>query len=358
MKRMLILSPGPANISDRVRNALTGPDIGHREVEFSDLLTESRKLLYQVCGVPDGYACVVLSGSGTTAIESSITSLGHVTDGLLILSNGVYGERAAQIAEVFRVPFTLGKFEWTAPLPLDRVRELIRTTRHDVVYLVYHETTTGVLNPLREIAGIAKEYDKWVLVDAISSIAGEVHDLVGWGIDLITGSANKCIRGVPGVSFVILSNQLLADCASRRRTSYSNDLLFTLAAEERGETPFTPPVQVFYAFREALRELIEEGVENRIAHYREIARTLRNGLSNIGMSFLMPRDYFSNTMTSINLPDNVSYAALHSSLKKLGYVIYKSQGYLSDRSFRIGTVGKIHKEEIIGFLETMRRVLS
>ena len=113
---MIILSPGPANISERVRRALTSPDIGHREPEFTELLQETRSLLLGICGVPEGYACAVLGGSGTTGIEAAITSLRDVTNGALILSNGVYGERAAQIAELFSIPHTLVKVDWTRPI--------------------------------------------------------------------------------------------------------------------------------------------------------------------------------------------------------------------------------------------------
>ncbi len=130
---MIILSPGPANISERVRRALTNPDIGHREPEFSAVLQETRSLLLEICGVPEGYVCAVLGGSGTTGIEATITSLLDVTSGALILSNGVYGERAAQIAEVFGIPHTLKKLHWTCPIPLDQAEELISSTPHDAV---------------------------------------------------------------------------------------------------------------------------------------------------------------------------------------------------------------------------------
>ena len=221
---MLILSPGPANISDRVRRALTNPDIGHREVEFSDLLTDTRSLLLQICDVPQGFACAVLTGSGTTGIEASITSLPEVASGVLILSNGVYGDRAAQIAQMFGIPFTLENFEWTSPLSLERVEELVRATPYNVVYLVHHETTTGVLNPLKQVADMAKRHGKWVMVDAVSSVACEELDLAGWGLDLIIGSANKCIRGVPGVSFVVISNDFLEVLSKRRQVAFSTDL--------------------------------------------------------------------------------------------------------------------------------------
>ena len=354
---MIIFSPGPANISERVRQALTNLDIGHRESEFSCLLQDTRSLLLEVCGVPKGYDCAVLSGSGTTGIEASITALCDVSSGALILSNGVYGERAAQIAQVFQIPHTIEKFDWTSPIPLDRAEQLIASTTHDTVYLIHHETTTGVLNPLREVAEIAKAHQKWVMVDAVSSIAGEDLDLAGWGVDLIVGSANKCIRGVPGVSFVVIAEGFRETISKRRPVAFSTDLVNTLSREKEGETPFTPPVQTMYALREAAQELLEEGVASRIAHYQGIAETLRDGLSSMEIAFLVPREHLSNTMTSVMLPEGVSYASLHQPLKEMGYVIYKSQGQLSESTFRLGTVGVISQDDVRGFLHALEQVL-
>lgn len=358
---MIIFSPGPANISQRVRQALTKPDIGHRESEFTGLLQETRSLLLQVCGVAPtvsgGYYCAVLSGSGTTGIEASITSLCDSVSGVLILSNGVYGERAAQIAQVFGISHTLEKFDWTAPILLDRAEDLISATSHDAVYLIHHETTTGVLNTLPQIAQIAKSHGKWVMVDAVSSIGGEELDLAGWGVDLVVGSANKCIRGVPGAAFVVISEDFRQAISNRRQVAFSTDLVNTLNREEDGETPFTPPVQTMYALREACAELLEEGVANRISHYQDIAATLRDGLSALELSFLVPRHHLSNTMTTVMLPPGVSYGALHGPLKEQGYVIYKSQGALSETTFRLGTIGVISQDDVRGFLKALGDVL-
>ena len=355
---ILILSPGPANISERVRKALTNPDIGHREAEFSTLLNETRSLLLEICGVTQGYACATLSGSGTTGIEASITSLSGVSSGVLILSNGVYGERAAQVAQVFGVPHTLEKMDWTQPISLERADDLISSTPHDTVYLIHHETTTGVLNPLGKIAGIAKRNQKWVLVDAVSSIGGEDLDLAGWGVDLVIGSANKCIRGVPGVSFVVMSNELMETWSQRQQVAYSTDLVSTLTREEGGETPFTPPVQTMYALREAATELLEEGVTNRIRHYQAIADTLRDGLASLELELLVARENLSNTMTTVTLPDGWSYEELHAPLKNNGYVIYKSQGHLSQTTFRLGTIGVMTQSDIRGFLDALKDLLG
>jgi len=354
---MIIFSPGPANISERVRHALTNPDIGHRESEFAGLLQQTRSMLLEVCGVPRGYACAVLSGSGTTGIEASITTLADVSNGVLILANGVYGERAAQIAQVFQIPYTIEKFDWTAPIALDRAEQLISSTSHGAVYLIHHETTTGVLNSLQGVAETAKRHGKWVMVDAVSSVAGEELDLARWGVDLAIGSANKCIRGVPGIGFVVVSDEFREAISQRRPVAFSTDLVDTLDREETGETPFTPPVQTMYALREALCELLEEGVSARIAHYRDIAKTLRDGLAAMELSFLVPRDDLSNTMTTVKLPVGISYADLHQPLKDHEYLIYKSQGHLSETTFRLGTVGIISREDVHGFLDALGRLV-
>ncbi|MDP6495576.1 MAG: 2-aminoethylphosphonate aminotransferase, partial [Dehalococcoidia bacterium] len=128
--------------------------------------------------------------------------------------------------------------------------------------------------------------------------------------------------------------------------------------EEESETPFTPPVQTMYALREALKELIEEGVPERIAHYGRIAKTLRDGLSSLELSFLVPREHLSNTMTSVTLPEGFSYADLHRPLRNREYVIYKSQGQLSETTFRLGTVGVITQDDIRGFLHALEEVMG
>jgi 2-aminoethylphosphonate-pyruvate transaminase len=251
----------------------------------------------------------------------------------------------------------LEKFEWTSPIALDRAERLISSTYHDTVYLIHHETTTGVLNPLREVAKIAKDHQKWVMVDTVSSIGGEDLDLPGWGVDLIIGSANKCLRGVPGVAFVVVSNHLLEVISKRRPVAFSTDLVSTISREEDGETPFTPPVQTMYALREATQELLDEGVSARIVHYQGIARTLRDGLSSLELSFLVPREHLSNTMTSVMLPEGRSYQDLHRPLKEQGYVIYKSQGQLSETTFRLGTIGVISQDDVRGFLSALEQVI-
>tara|TARA_B100002003_G_C14144323_1_gene550174 strand:- start:1611 stop:2681 length:1071 start_codon:yes stop_codon:yes gene_type:complete len=355
---VLILSPGPANITDGVRAALTQPDIGHRDSEFRAILRDVRAMLLEACGVSSGYRCAVMTGSGTTGIESSLTAMKGVTNGILILANGSYGERAAKVASVFDLPHETMNFGWTGQLDLDEIDAKCRSTDADTVYLIHHETTTGVLNPLKEIAAIGKRHNKWVMVDAVSSVCGEELDMAGWGVDLIMGSANKCIRGVPGAGFVVVNEQLASVMQDRRQATFVTDLVSHLEQEEKGETPFTPAVQVFAALRVALEELLEEGVENRIAHYERIATALRDGLAELGLELLLPREWYSNTMTSINMPEGFTYDRLHDELKDQGYLIYNAQGSFQEKMFRLGTVGVMTEDDIRGFLNALGSVLA
>ncbi len=357
MKRTIIFSPGPANISERVRNALTLPDICHRDDEFTDLLSDVKWRIAKALKIDDSYDIVLFSGSGTLAIESLLTCLTGWEKTLLIISNGVYGERAADIAKTYGVRVVELKLDWGTLPNLAEVEEEIKMPEIGGVYLIHHETTTGLLNPLKELSLLAKKYNKLVLVDTISSIAGEHIDFE-WGLDAVLGTANKCFRGVPGVSFAILSKDFVAIAEKRNRRTYYSDLITHLERERKGETPFTPPVHSLFAFREALREILEEGVENRIAHYKNISRLLRAGLKEMGLKLCLPEEHYSNTMTSVYFPSGFSFKELHDQLKEKGFVIYNAQGFLRGKVFMLGVVGLINEQDIKSFLEALSEVIK
>lgn len=351
---MIIFSPGPANISEKVRKALTLPDISHRGEEFASILDECRKNLLKICGAEKRYKSVVFTGSGTAAIEASITAIKGITDQLFVISNGHYGERASEIGRYAGLKVKEVKFPSTALPDLKTIKKELERYDGRFVYVVHHETTTGLLNPLREIAALCKRYGKTLLVDGVSSIAGEELDLQGWEIGLVIGSANKCIRGIPGLSFVILRKSLLKDLSRSKRCGYYLNLVKHHEAEEAGQTPFTPAVQAFYGLREALRELLKEGVDNRIQKYKETSAFLRKRLRAAGYKPLIDDSISSNTMTSVILPPGADYETLYGICKDKGFVIYNAIGNLRGKTFRVGTVGIITKRDITGFLEVLK----
>jgi 2-aminoethylphosphonate-pyruvate transaminase len=357
--RTMLLNPGPVNVSPRVAQALLRGDLCHREDEFSVLQSRIREQLCQAFAAAADYTAVLLTGSGTAAMEAAVASALQPQRKMLVINNGVYGARLAQMASIHGCEVVELTFPWTSPPDLGQIARTLRVDASiEVVCLVHHETTTGLLNPVTEIGEMVAQHGRVLLVDSISGLGGEEIDLAKAGIGLCIGTANKCIQGLPGVSFVLVKNremQRMQDFPPR--TLYFHlPMLYT--HQQRQSTPFTPAIQVMYAFDEALQELLEEGVARRIGRYRTAAHFLREGFEALGLKCLLPTDLRSNTITSLELPGGLTYAALHDALKARGYVIYAGQGDLASRVFRVANMGHHTIEEFKGFLAALTEVLA
>lgn len=357
--RTILLNPGPVNVSPRVAQALMRGDLCHREREFSVLQARVREDLCHAFAPSAQYTAILLTGSGTAALEAAVASSLSPQRKMLVINNGVYGARIAQMASIHGFQLTELQYPWTSPPDL---KQIDRTLREDptieVVSLVHHETTTGLINPLAAIGDLVKQHGRVMLVDSISGLGGEEIDLVACGVDLCVGTANKCIQGLPGVSFVLATQAELERMqALPQRTLYLH-LPMLYSYQQRQSTPFTPAVQVMYGFDEALQELLEEGVAQRIERYRTAASLLREGFAALGLKCLLPADLQSNTITSLELPQGYTYDMLHDALKARGYVIYAGQGDLATRVFRIANMGHLTSHQLRGFLSALREVLS
>jgi 2-aminoethylphosphonate-pyruvate transaminase len=357
--RTVLLNPGPVNVSPRVAAALQRGDLCHREREFGTLQARVRELLCRAFAPEGDYTAVLLTGSGTAALEAAVASSLSPDRKMLVVKNGVYGERIAQIATIHGFPLIELECSWTTPPDLHVLARLLHDDPTiEVVSLVHHETTTGLLNPVRAIGDIVRRYGRVLLVDSISGLGGEDIDLAAAGVGLCVGTANKCIQGLPGISFVLVRKPEMERLHTLpRRTLYLHlPMLYT--QQERQSTPFTPAVQVLYAFDEALQELLEEGVEQRIARYRAAASLLRDGFDQLGLECLLPAELRSNTITTLELPAGFDYETLHDALKAQGYVIYAGQGDLATRAFRVANMGHVTAEQLRGFLVALREVLA
>ena len=216
----ILLNPGPVNVTARVRRALLGPDICHREPEFSSLLGEVRRALLSIFGITSTHTVAIFSGSGTTALEAMFSSFGDVKKKTLILSNGVYGERIRQILALHELPYRLLESPTGSFPSLEEIESALRDDPSiESVAMVHHETSTGMLNPLSAVAGLAKKYKKFFLVDAVSSLGGETLDFRKDSIDLCAGTSGKCLHGFPGISFVILSKKAVAALEKKKPRS-------------------------------------------------------------------------------------------------------------------------------------------
>lgn len=358
---MILLNPGPVNVSDRVRGALQRPDLCHREPEFAELLQGIRRKLLKafVPGAESEYAAVVLTGSGTAAVEAAVMSSIPHGKRVLVINNGVYGERISHIVGLQRLGVSEFKLDWTARPDPERLRLALRQHPEvHIVAMVHHETTTGLINPVREVAEVVDSQNRVFIVDSVSGLGGEALDIAGPHIYMVAGSAGKCIQGFPGVSFVLIRKGFMERLRTYPKRSWYLHLPHYYEDEERGSIPFTPAVQVYYAFDEALDELLEEGVEQRIRRYRKAAAFIRQRLSALGLKPMLPPEFQSNSITSYHLPPGVTYRALHDRLKEEGYVIYAGQGQLESKVFRIANMGALSQADLEGFLASFQRAVE
>jgi len=355
---MILLNPGPVNVSDRVRQALLRPDICHRESEFLELLhgIQAKLLKAFVPGAEADYAAVLITGSGTAAVESAVMSSIPHGKRTLIINNGVYGERMSQMVGLDRLGVSELKYDWTERPDPERLRLALR--QHPEVHavgMVHHETTTGLLNPGKAIAEVVDSQNRVFILDGVSALAGESIDIAGSNIYMVAGTAGKCIQGFPGLSFVLVRKGFLERMRSYPKRSWYLHLTHYVDDQGRGTVPFTPAVPLYYAFDEALNELLEEGVTNRIQRYKKAAGLIRERMAKLGMKLVLPPDRQSNTITAYYLPEGVSYPSLHDRLKKQGYVIYAGQGNLENKIFRVANMGALTPAQFHEFLDAFER---
>ena len=345
----ILLTPGPLSTSKRVRAALL-KDWCTWDAEYNAMVEDMRAKLLNIARCSDKYTAVLMQGSGSFSVESVIgTALGE-KDKLLIIANGAYGKRMDDIANVLkinhRVILTPEKEIYSAE-ELDKVLKLDKDITH--VAFVHCETTTGILNPLENLAKVVKANEKILIVDAMSSFGGIVIDVEGLEIDYLISSANKCIQGVPGFGFVIAKKDTLMETKGNAR-SLSLDLYDQWNAMEKGNGKwrFTSPTHVVHAFYEAIQELQDEGgVVKRNERYLLMQKTLVMGMQKLGFRAYVKEELQSPIITTFCYPENrqFEFKAFYDFLKTKGFVIYP--GKLSDEdTFRIGNIGDIQLEDI------------
>lgn len=355
----LLFTPGPLTTSASVKQAMTR-DLGSRDAEFLAVVRGIREKLLELGACPrSAYECALMQGSGTFAIESVISSAVPKDGKLLVLVNGAYGRRIAQIARVHDIPVEVAEVpenqKITAGLAAERLSDGGGITH---VAVVHCETTTGILNPIEEIGNVVSASGAAYIVDAMSSFGAIPVDVAAGHVDFLISSANKCIEGVPGFGFVLARRSALEAAKGRART-LSLDLHAQWAGlEGDGQFRFTPPTHVLLAFDQALKELDQEGgVEGRGERYRQNHLMLCSGMRELGFeAYLAPEDQ-SYIITSFRYPADPAFQfeEFYTRLSDLGFVIYP--GKLTREScFRIGTIGRIYPADVTRLLGAIQAV--
>src|SRR4029450_3091813 len=362
MKDPLLFTPGPLTTSATVKAAMQR-DIGSRDADFVDLVAGIRSELLRIAHVSreQGYEAVLMQGSGTFGLESVISSVIPRDGRFVVLANGAYGERMAAIAERMEISTRMARWpgnESPDPATVRRLIEEEPAATH--VAMVHCETTTGILNPIDEIAGIVKAGGREFIVDAMSSFGGVPVDLSKLKIDYLISSPNKCLEGVPGFSFVLARREAILATKGHARSVRLDLLAQWEGLEGNGQFRFTPPTHVLLAFARALEELREEGgVFARAARYRANHETLRTGMRKVGFAEYLPAERQSNIMTAFRYPDDPSFQFedFYDRLRARGFVIYPGKSSQAD-CFRIGTIGRINEENVRDLVVAIGEVLD
>lgn len=356
-----LLTPGPLTTSRSVKMALMA-DWGSRDVEFRQVVREIREELLKLAGCDSSYECVLMQGSGTFAIEAALGSLTPAKrKKTLILANGAYGERAAQIMEKLgRTHVKISKSDTTQLGPNHITKTLEEDLSISHVWVIHCETTSGIVNPISELAKEVKDRDCIFMVDAMSSFGALDINMVRDGIDVMVSSSNKCIEGIPGFAYVIVKKNLLVASEGNSHSVVLDLYDQWKGLEANGQFRFTPPTHALVAFRQALRELESEGgIASRCVRYQRNASVLVKGLAKLGIEPLLGNNNSGPIIQTFLAPRdaNFKFDVFYDALRAKGFAIYP--GKLTKRdSFRIGTIGRLDEAVMERVVKAVTDVLK
>lgn len=360
-KDKTLFTPGPLTTSQTVKQAMLR-DLGSRDFEFINLVKEIRQNLVALGKVSnEDYTAIPMQGSGTFGIEAVLASTIPPEGKLLVITNGAYGVRIAKIASILKIAAATVVCDENKKPDLGEIEAALRADSSITNVAVVHcETTTGIINPVKEIGAVVREYGASYFVDAMSSFGAIPIDLAECNIDYLVSSANKCIEGVPGFSFVLAKLSSLEQTEGYARIVSLDLLAQWKGFENNGQFRFTPPTHSLLAFRQALAELeAEGGVEGRAARYRANHETLMEGMKKMGFkAYIRPEDR-GYIITSFFYPEdpNFSFEGFYEGLNKKNYVIYP--GKVSDAEcFRIGSIGRIFETDVCDLLGAIRETIT
>jgi len=362
IERKMLFTPGPVITSERVKKAALLPDLCHRSPVFEELYRAVQNNLIRIYnGNTKKYSAIVVSGSGTASNETVLSSVLKDDEKVLLISNGDFGNRLKAIIECYGIGLNLIELKWGEYPDLSRIENELRNDNNiKLISMVFHETSTGMINPVHEVGKLAKDYNKMYHVDAISAIGGEDVNVERDNIDFSTGVPNKSVSGQPGVSFICIKRESIKQIENNpKRNIYLNLQNHIKKAEECNQTPNTPSVVILLTLNEALKELFQEGLDNRIKRYKEDAKIIRKGLKDLNLRFLLNNEnYMSNTVTSAFLPEKIN---LNNFIKKMydaGFIVYPGKGpLLKRRMFQVANMGQIYPKDCLAFNDIIEKIL-
>jgi 2-aminoethylphosphonate-pyruvate transaminase len=356
----LLLTPGPLTTSKSVKSVMVH-DWGSRDATFLRINREVLERLPEIVHGAATHVTVPMQGSGTFAVEAMLTTFVPPAGKVLLLINGAYGQRARKILEIARRAVVVHETAEDTPPDLKAVGAMLEAdTSITHVFMVHCETTSGILNPINEVAALAARHNRRFLLDSMSAFGALPIDVRAMQVDAIAASSNKCIEGVPGLGFVIAREAALVETKGNATT-----LVLDLHDEwhnfvKTGQYRFTPPIHVIVSFHQALMEFFAEGGQpGRGGRYANNGRVLADGMQALGFKPLLSHNLQAPIIYTFHMPKDpqFKFQAFYDALKDRGYVIYPGKLTVAD-SFRIGCIGRINADNMRAFLAVVAEVLA
>jgi aspartate aminotransferase-like enzyme len=349
--------PGPTALPSSVREAGARQMINHRGPEFAAMLGRILDGMKPFFGTTSDVVMLTCAGSG--GLETAVVNTLSPGDRVLAVSIGSFGDRFAKIAGIYGADVTKLDAEWGYAAAADEVRERLRGMPDvKAVLLTHNETSTGVMNPIAELAAAVREErpEALILVDSVSGLGAVPFEMDAWGVDLVVTGSQKAWMAAPGLAMVAASERGWAATETARMPRFYLDMRAHRESAAAGQTPFTPAIGVVFQVDEGLRLMQAEGKENVFARHEACAAASRAGLSALGFELFADPAVASKTVTAATLPDGHDWKTFNAAIKSHGVVLAGGQGKLTGKIFRLGHLGSVTVEEILGVIAVLERV--
>lgn len=337
---MKLFCPGPVMISNRVRKSMVDNCIGHREPNFEKLFNDLKRNILTISNADSSYEALVLSASGSAINEAVVSSIFNTNDKILIVSNGVFGERVASMMDIYKLNYTVYSKNIGETINLEELENILKEGLHNYLFITHHETSCGMINPIKEIGDLCKKYNVKFFVDCVSSFGGEEVDVVKQNIDIMTSVSGKCVGATPGASFVVIKRAIVKETKNNQpRSSYLHLHNYYNYSKQYSQTPNTPSVNTFFALNTALEEIIES---NKSENYILCSKFIRDKIEEIGFEFVIDRSLMSNTVTTFCVPKTIGVNKMYERLLEAKFVTYLTKGEMLEAGgLQIAIMGNV-----------------
>jgi aspartate aminotransferase-like enzyme len=355
----LLLIPGPTPVHPRIIQALSLPTVSHVSPvlvqELKEGLTNLKKIVFCEKGDP-----FIIAGAGTLAMEMALLNIVKQGEKILVLSQGYFGERMAQIAESFGLSCEIIQSEWGGAVPAEKLARKLHREHFAAVVSTHVDTATGACAPVKEYAEVLRSQESLFIIDGVCATGGIEERMDDWGVDVVLTAAQKCFGAPPGLAILVLSQRAMEKRKSMKSIpAYYSDLMNWLPVMKDPSKYFsTPCVNEIRAFYEGTRIILEEGMENRFLRHSRVARAIRKALGKMGFSSFTRDSYLADTLSVFNYPQGVEDSSFRGGVNKNGVVVAGGLGPLAGKVFRMGHMGNLSPAQVYFAVEAVEKTLK